>query len=268
LRERLEEKTRRPAQARAFSSLRQEIQGGATGVVVALARPPPSLEKVLPALSKLLGLSPSATQARLELSRPAILARLPEPEAEKLREQLAAEGLSVVLGDYSKLTHRGVRIRRFTLDEQSLNVESPKGEALQVRYQELRLLWRGQRRSTTTEVEFIQGSRTDRYREDYRDQVVRTEREHLENLLWIYGGEARLLVTEETTFEGLGARVASRAAAVKLLVEELRKRAPRMVVDERFIKPMRLMLPLVELERSLEVIAGLTDEAVREGLWP
>lgn len=269
LRERVEKiEARKREQEGVHSSYPLEAPGGAAGMIVALARPPPSLEEALPVLSRLLRVAPAAVRLRLTRSLPSIMARLSTVEAERLGEQLTAEGFSVVLGDYSKLMNRGMRVRQFTLDEETLSVEDAKGERQQVRYRELRLLVRGRRSSTTVDIEVLPQGRS--RREDRSlGAALRIEHEHLENFLWVYGGDTRLVITEETGFTGLGAlRAASRAATWQILIEELRKRAPRVILDERFLRTTHLNVPLVPEERGQEVIAALTDEAIKEGMWP
>jgi hypothetical protein len=270
LRERVEKMAaRKQEQEGVVSSHPPEVPGAAAGMIVALVRPPPSLEEALPVLSRVLRLAPAAVRLRLTRSQPSVLARLPMAEAEQLSEQLTAEGFSVVLGEYSKLMHRGMRVRQFTLDEETLSVEDAKGERQQVRYRELRLLVRGQRSSTTVEIEVIRQGRRDRSEDRSLGDALRTEREHLENFLWLYGGDTRLVITEETSFTGLGAlRAASRAATWQVLIDELRRRAPHVVLDERFLRTKHLDVPLVPSERGQEAIAALTDEAIKEGMWP
>ncbi|MFL5345303.1 MAG: hypothetical protein ACJ8AT_10940 [Hyalangium sp.] len=269
LRQRVEKVEARKREQEELSSPRPEISVGAAGMIVALARPPPSLEEAVPVLSRLLRMPPAAVRLRLTRSQPSLLARLPADEAERLGEQLTAEGFSVVLGEYSRLIHRGIRVRRFTLDEETLSVDDGKGELQRVRYQELRLLVRGRRSSTTVEIEIVRQARSRPSEDRSLGDVLRTEHEHLENFLWVYGGDTRMVITEETAFTGLGAlRAASRAATWQSLIEELRKRAPHIVIDERFLRTSRLELPQVPSERSQDVIAGLVDAAIQEGMWP
>jgi hypothetical protein len=269
LRERVEKaEARRREQERALSPLATlALEEGGAEVIVALARPPPSVDEALPVLSRLLRLSPVDTRLRLTQSQPSILARLPTPEAERLRDQLTAEGFSVVLGGFSRLAEGGVVVRRFTLEEQALSVENARGERHDLLYRELRLLARGRKKSTTIErdVERVY----DRTLERHVVNESKIEHEHLHNFLWVYGGDTRAIITEDTSFAGLGSlRGASKAATLQILMGELRKRAPQVLVDDRFLRGIRVALPLVGQERSQEVLAGLTDEAIKEGMWP
>lgn len=269
LRERVEKvEARRREQERAISPLAALMpEEGGADVIVALARLPASVDEALPVLSRLLRLSPVDMRLRLTQSQPSFMARLPAPEAEQLRDELTAEGFSVVLGGFSKLAEGGVVVRRFTLEEQALSVENARGERHDLLYRELRLLVRGRKKSTTIErdVERVYDWRLER-------QVVKEskiEHEHLHNFLWVYGGDTRAVITEDTSFAGLGAlRGPSKAATLQIVMNELRKRAPQVVVDDRFLRGIRLSLPMVGPERSQDVLAGLTDEAIKEGMWP
>jgi hypothetical protein len=51
------------------------------------------------------------------------------------------------------------------------------------------------------------------------------------------------------------------------LAGELHQRAPHAVVDGRFLAMTRFSLPLVEEDRSHELMAELLFQAVEEGLW-
>jgi hypothetical protein len=256
----------RPALTLPTAEGRRESPPGAQDVLVALARPPASMEEALPRLAKLLGLSAADLRLRLNMSQPSLLARLPASEAERLRDTLTTEGFSILLGDVSQLIHL-VRIRRFTLDEHVLHLESMKGEKLEVPYSELRLLARGRHKSVTVEqsVERVY----DNIREQYVKETSRIEHERFENFLWIYGGDVRAALTEQTSPEGLGGmRVISKFAMLQAVIDELRKRAPQVVVDDRLVRMPRLSLAMVGPERSPEVLAGLTDLAIQAGLWP
>ncbi|MBN1206129.1 MAG: hypothetical protein JXB05_14525 [Myxococcaceae bacterium] len=235
-------------------------------VIVALARPPLSVEEALPALSRLLRLSPADVRMRLALPRPSILARLPALEAEMLRDLLIAEGFSAVLGEVPQMGRGLMQVRRFTLDERTLTVESAKGERQQARYAELRLLVRGRRKTTTVETqqeEYYDPVRRRRVKEE-----VKLKEDHVELFLWVYGGGMTAAITEGTSMVGLGAlRAATKFATLQILTEELRKRAPQAVFDDRFLR-LHLSLPLVGPERSQEVLAGLMYQAIQEGMWP
>jgi hypothetical protein len=251
---------------------REEQAATATQMLVALARPPPSVEEALPALSRLLRLSPVDVRLRLAGLHPFVMARLPVPEAERLRDELIGEGFAAMVCEVSRLLGGLLLVRRFTLEEQGLSVESPNGERQRVDYAQLRLLARGRRKSVTVDkqldVEYDRISLDDA--KPARKVVIHeVKQHHIENFLWVYGGEVRAAITEETSFAGLGApRVPTKFAALQALMGELQKRAPQVVVDERLLRTQRLAIPLVDPDRGQEVLAGLTDKAIQEGLWP
>ncbi len=136
-----------------------ESSSAAVDTLVALVRAPASVEQALPALSRLLRLSPVDVRLRLTASQPAILARLPELEAEALRNLLAAEGFSVLSAPVAQLVGVLTPIRRFTLEAQRLVLEDAKRVSHEVLYSELRLLVRGRRKTVVLEEDRGDGVR-------------------------------------------------------------------------------------------------------------
>ncbi len=241
--------------------------GAVPHVLVGLGRLPASQQEALPSLSRLLKLSPVDVRLRLALPAPSLLARLPGPEAEELVKALRAEGFGVTSGELSRLEEL-MKVRRFTLDAEALAVENAKGEVQELPYTALRLLVRGRRKTTSVETKEEVEYHGPRQRYAVKRQVdVKTD--HLEHFLWVYGDGLRAAFDMGTNFAGLGEkRGLTKTSAIQALLNELRERAPRAVVDERFLQAPRLSLPLVGPERSHEVLAGLTYEALQEGLWP
>jgi hypothetical protein len=242
----------------------------ATTALVALARHPASLESALPALSRLLKLAPVDVRFRLAPQSPKVLARLPTAQAAELRAALRDEGFLAV--NY-EVVPRGaggwVTGKRFVLEEQGLGLEGTQGESLQVRYAELRLLMRGRR--VSTQVESKHEVETDYHggRGSYRvHKVVEEKRQVVEDFVWVLGKGCRLAFTQATQFTGLGnLRTFTVHENLQRLMGELQRRAPHAVVDERFVQMPRFVMPLVDPERSQELLAELLFQAVDEGLW-
>jgi len=245
--------------------------GVAVDTLVALARAPASVEQALPVLARLLRISPVDARLRLMASTPSILARLPELEAQLLRDLLAAEGFAVVSAPVSQLVGALTPIRRFTLGEQSLVLEDARGASSELPYPEVRLLVRGRRKSTviekSVEMEYSAAGPPDRFNmRQPREDIIRHPR--VENFLWVYSRTVRAAFTEATSFLSLGARQGlTKHEALQNLLADLRQRAPRAVVDERLMGPS-LSLPMVGPERSQEVLAGLMDQSIGASLWP
>jgi hypothetical protein len=260
------ERERTEAAALGEEPSRGESPAAVADVLVALARPPASVEESLPVLSKLLRLSPVDVRMRLAASQPSVLARLPEFEAQMLRELLTAEGFAVVSAEMSQLVGVLTAVRRFRLEEQHLSIEDAKGVPQQVPYAQLRLVVRGRRKTTLIErTEEVEYDRTVEARVR-KETIIRHPR--VENFLWVYGGTVRAAFTEETSFASLGAqRGLTRHASLQSLLAQLRQRAPQAVVDERLMGPS-LSLPMVGPERSQEVLAGLMDYSIQASLWP
>ncbi len=243
-----------------------ERSGGATTAVVALARVPLELERVLPRLSSLLKLSAVDLRLRLAQMPPVVLTRLPLAEADALRVTLRAEGYDTVSAEVAPQAAGGLMtVRQFTFDRSGLNLEGTRGERQRVLYAQVRLLVRGRRTAPLVETwdgrtyaaergrgRALEGSRDDR----------------IEPFLWVYGESLRVAFTLETRFRGMeGLQAPTAAESLQKLMEGLRKLAPDPVVDERLMRSSRFSLPLVEEERSREVFADLLYAALQEGLW-
>ncbi|MFL5345302.1 MAG: hypothetical protein ACJ8AT_10935 [Hyalangium sp.] len=238
--------------------------------IVALVRNPTSLEQAMPALSRVLKLAPVDVRFRLAPMPPAVVARLPLSQAEELRVALRAEGFLAVSCPVERREKASpVMVKQFVLEEQALSVEGTLGESLRVRYAELRLLMRG--RSTVaqweTQPEVVSVGGTGLFQIPVH-RAVRVRHEQLELFLWVLGKGARLAFTQVTRFTGLGEqRAPSVFENLQRLANELQRRAPHVVLDERFLQMPRFVLPQVDEEQSQELLAELLLQAIEEGLW-
>ncbi|WP_224248576.1 hypothetical protein [Hyalangium gracile] len=243
----------------------------ATTALVALARHPASEEAAMPVLSRLLKLAPVDVRFRLAPMSPKVVARLPIARAAELRAALRAEGFLAVSCPVGPRAAAGwVRVRQFGLEEQHLSVEGILGERLRVRYPELRLVMRGRRISTQEETEHVVESHHHAGMGHHRvHRVVEVRQEQVENFVWVLGKGTRLAFTQSTHFNGLGDELASSVFEnLQRLANALARRAPHVAKDERFLQMPRFTLPLVDQDRSQELLAELLFQAVEEGLWP
>ncbi|MBN1206130.1 MAG: hypothetical protein JXB05_14530 [Myxococcaceae bacterium] len=236
--------------------------------LVALVRQPASMEGAIPALSRVLRLSAVDLRLRLAAMPPIVLARVALSEVEALQEALRAEGFVTVSREVPPRMGGGMMtVRRFTLEERGMVLDGTRGERQQVLYPELRLLVRGRRIQAATEARAERGAEAELA--GFVMMGVEAKQEQYGQFLWAYGEGVRVAFSRETGFAGLGAqRGLSSFDSLQRLMEELRGRAPQVVIDERFMKAPRFSLPLVEEERSHELFADLLDQAVQEGLWP
>lgn len=243
--------------------------GGATTALVALARSPASLEASLPALARVLQLSPVDVRFRLAPQLPAVVARLPLAQARALRAALRAEGFLAVSCPVVPRAEAGwVTVRHFELEEQGLRVEGMLGESLQVRYADLRLLMRGRQISTQVELREEMGAYVHTLRQRVRE-TIEAKQERVENFVWALGKGPRLAFTQSTHFNGLGDLRASLVIEnLPRLAKELQRRAPHVAMDERFVQMPRFILPLVDPDRGQELLAELLLQAILEGQWP
>jgi hypothetical protein len=248
----------------AAPSFWKERPGGKASWLVALARSPEAVEEALPTLVRLTGLSPADVRLRLAASSPTLLALLPEGEAEALRGALEAEGFPAVTCELTpQLGWDLVQVRRFTLEEEGLRLTGPQGARLDLDYGALRLLVRGRRIVTVLEDQepavLVHG-----------DQVLRRlqrKRESIEPFLWLYGEGGHAAFTMETDFGGLGEqRGLTRHAGLQALTEELCRRAPQVVLDERLQRQVRVSLPFIAEDRGQEILGALLWHMVQAGL--
>lgn len=240
-------------------------------MLVALVRSPSPLEPALPQLTRLLNLAPVDVRLRLAQPLPAVVARLPNSQAEEMRAALRAEGFLAVSHRVSARGEQGwMSVRRFRFEEQGFSVDGTEGTRRQVRYAELRLLVRGRRIITQIEkTQEVDYDHTTRGRSSDRViKLVEEKREQMENFLWVLGKDFQAAFTQSTQFMGLGDQLAFTVHEnLQRLMGELRRRATHVVVDERLVQMPRFLMPLVEPSRSQALFAELLFQAVDEGLW-
>jgi hypothetical protein len=228
------------------------------------------MEAALPALARVLKLSPVDVRFRLAPMLPAVLARLPLSQAGELRAALRAEGFLAVSCPVVPRAKRGwMTVRQFELEEHSLLAEGMSGESVRVRYAELRLLVRGRRVVTHVEAQhMVETPNYTPYRQHWVHQTTEAKREEVESFLWTLGKGARLAFTQSTHFNGLGEQLASSVFEnLQRLMKELQRRAPHVVLDERLVQQPRFILTQVDPDRGQEMLAELLLQAVEEGLW-
>jgi hypothetical protein len=273
LRTRLEQLEARESEPRLVSTVAPrpapavlDRSGSVPTSLLALVQKPDRTEEAILKLARLLKLSPVDVRFRLTPMEPAVLTRLPTPEARAVREALRAEGFMTVIAEVPPRAAGGLMtVRNFSLGEQGLSLESTRGERQEVPYARLRLLIRGRRNTTVVEMreETPLEVESDRPREQ-----VKKKFERVEQFLWIYGEGLRAAFTLETRFSGLsGARPLSAFESLQALTEQLRQRAPHTVLDERLMQAPRFTLPLVDEDRGQELLGDLLYQAVQEGLW-
>lgn len=240
--------------------------------LVALVRAPSSMEGAMQWLAQRLELAPADVRLRLAGLAPWVVARLPQAEAEALCEQMRGQGLAAVS---CEVLPRGggnrLDVRRFSLEDWSLVLEDPRGERLEVSYPQIDLLMRGMRTHVSVTHSQPAGYGLNRHllRELSRmvPRALEERRESQEPFLWLYGEGVRACFSNLTDFGGLKERLGpSRQGNMQLLAEELRRRAPRVWVDERLMKANRLSLPLVEQDRAEELLGELMWHSLRQGL--
>ncbi|WP_434391001.1 coiled-coil domain-containing protein [Melittangium boletus] len=245
--------------------MRSESFTLSTGLLALMRVPSLEDEEALGRLGRTLRMGLVDLRLRLGKPPPVVLARMPLSEARLVRDSLRAEGFAVVSGELLSRLATPLGVRRFSVGPTGLALEGERGERREVRWEDVRLLLPGKRLVATTRTEtetvkdgFNRGPRT-------REVTVREDDVH--PFLWAYGEGLWLSFTRDTDFAGLGARrELSAFDNMRALVELLRERAPRVVVDERLAHTPRLSLPLVDPERAYETAGELLWQSVLDGL--
>lgn len=244
--------------------------------LVALVRRPEPLEPAVPILSRLTGLPPADVRLRVAMPLPCVMARVSVSEAEAMRQALHTEGFPAVSSEILPPSARGVMtVRRFTLEEQALHLEDARGRREHLPYERLKLLVRGRRLTLSVEKQ-LEWSLPDAQplvgRRGFSVQELKVQevkKEEHSQFLWAYVEGLRMVFTQGTQFQGLGARRgASLYESLQNLTGELHQRAPQAIRDDRLLALPRLSLPLVHEERGQELFAELLFQAVKQRVWP
>lgn len=257
--------------------------------LVALLRPPPNLDDAVRLLGEAVGIPPAQARMRLSPEPPALLAKLPDPEAEALSGRLRGAGLVVlncdaeVPGDSDRTV-----VRTLELGEETATFAPRTGEPLQIGYAEVQVILRGLRaqREETTRTEERKrlsvgmavatgGLKLTRKEK----KTVRSSDEETEQALFVYGasGACAAIYDGEFLFSCLGpAMQPSKLANMVALSRLLRERAPTAVYDDRLLRLGRRGLPFVadreERDASTKTIRLRSDTApaldvLAEILW-
>ncbi|ADO74228.1 hypothetical protein [Stigmatella aurantiaca] len=249
---------------------------GPPTALVALVRRPEPLEQAIPILSRLTRLPPADVRLRIAMILPAVLVRVPIAETDALLKALHSEGFLAVSSEVpSRLAEGIMTVRRFTLDEQGIQLEDRRGQRQHVAYAGLRLLVRGRRLTPSVEKRLEWslpeprplGGRRGFSVQELKQREIKKE-EH-NQFLWAYFEELRVAFSQGTQFQSMGAqRGATLYESLQNLTAALRQRAAQAVVDERLMGMPRFSLPLVEEERGQELFADLLFQAVKRQGWP
>jgi hypothetical protein len=264
--------------------------------LVATVRQAPDVDAAVSVLETAAGMTAAEARMRLAPEPPALLARLPADRATALVEALGRAGL-VALAIEEEVPAESDRFqaRSFSFDDAGAHFTARSGATLTLPWDGVRLVLRGLRTTRTTTEHTETTRKVSVGRAVLTGGLVMTRKttttvhgsqEDSEHFVLVHGdgGERIILGEAMVEFSGLGPLLQpARTANMGVIAQELRRRAPRAVHDDRLIRLGRRALPFVlggehavragesELRRtdtrgSVDVLAEVLDRAVRAGL--
>ena len=258
--------------------------------LVASIRPAADLEAAVSALMASAGMTRAEARMRLAPEPPALLARLPAGDAERVVGELRGAGLqALAVEEDVPLDRDRFLVRSFALEPGSGRFVSRAGESLAVPWDEVRLVLRGLRTARTA-TEHTETTRkiapgravltgglvlTKKTTSTTRD--VREDREQF-LLLHSAAGQRVLLGEHALEFSGLGPLLQpARTANLGVLAKQIGQRTPCAFHDDRLVRLGSRALPFIiggggerrsNTRVTVDVLAEVLDRAVRAGLLP
>lgn len=266
--------------------------------LVALLRPPQRPEDVARLLAETVAIPVAQARMRLSPEPPALLARLPDPEAAALCDQLRSAGL-IVLDCDAEVPGDGDRTvaRTLELGEEAVTFAPRSGDSLRIPYEEIQVILRGlraqreetshteERRRLSVGMAVASGGLKLTRKEK---KTVRSSEEETEQALLVYGppGACAAIYDGEMLFTCLGSAMQpSKLGNMVALTRLLRERAPRAAYDDRLLRLGRRALPFVadreereggsattrlrsDTTPALDVLAEILRRAFADGLLP
>ena len=243
-------------------------------------------ETLAGALAAVLNVSPYDALIRLRVpgNGPVTVAVFAQKErAEELGAKLQSAGFAALVLTDADIEAAAITrvVRRFSLGERELRIETEKGDNLNITVPEIDLILCGMRISRSTETEtvknrsinlgravlsggmmFTKTTKTTR-------EVITEERERFMNL---YAGDNPTIVFRENTLDytSLGAvRKPSRSENFTYLIAELRRCCPSAGYDDRLVNraaQAALLGPLLDPEANLVVSTSLLAKSLRKAV--
>lgn len=226
-------------------------------------------------LADALGLLIFEARQRMIGGGPAVVANFADPrQADELARTLTRCGIAALVVDATKESLRidSFTVRRFVLDEQSVQIETVRGTGATISYGEIDLLLAG------TSIIGSTGTRTVTERKlslgktmlaggipifkkvETQEEVTSEERG---KVLYLYAGDRPPAVFTQNgmTYDGFGAAMKlSRELNFSFLLSQLRLRCPTVVFDDRLLHragQVRLLGPSHSPETSLDLAAEI-----------
>lgn len=219
-------------------------------LLVALAEVSAGLDEV-PLVVEVFGVSAAEARIRLASTRPAVITRAPYAEAAAIRARGEVVGLRTVSCDDRDvaLVRDAPAAQRVELGDSSVRFVSREGPAVEIPYEELRMIVRASRVSRfgreLRPILPFGSMKVGRSAEDPRGEVF--EDESVEHALLLFSRDACALVNQHTNFSNLGPTMQLSALAnLQAISRSLRERAPRAVFDDRLVAMGRRRLAVAD----------------------
>ena len=195
-------------------------------------------------------------------------------------EKLRAAGFrTLVLGqDEVETDGQSTIVRKFLFGDGELEIEARTGDAVRIEYDLIDTIIRGTRIVQTTETETVKEQKFAAGRAILTGGLMITKSvkvtqqsstEVREGFIYLYPGNRRPLVFLESAllYDSLGpALQPTRAANFVFVLEELKRRCPGAVYDDRLLSKAgqaRLLGPMFEPERHPDIAISLLSRSLR-----
>lgn len=265
--------------------------------LLALLKAPPSNEAARQILARVLGMTAAEAGMRLAAEPPSLLALLPDADADAHVQTLRAHKLAAASCPVPVPTEGRLVARTLSLAPDAVTFEERQGAALRILWPEVRAILRGQQllRTETQSVKKVRQFSMSRAvltqglsMTKTSEQTVRSQQEETTHFVRVYArsGEWATVEDDQMAFACLGNQLQStKLGNIQKVVELLRQRAPHALYDDRLLRLGRRPLPFTiaapptlregrtEVSRtdtgsSVDVLAHLLVDGLREGLWP
>ena len=252
--------------------------------IAAIYNLPDHKDDLAEALAAALGTTLYEARARLRLPGigPLVAATCRDREAaEKIAESLASGGFDALVLDQDDIETESVQfiVRKFRLDDKSLDVESGNGRNLTVDYRDIDLLLHGTSIAGTTESETSKERKFSLGKTVLSSGLVMSstkkitreiKTEEREGFFNLYAGSLPTLVFRQglLVYDSPGfALKQTRVANFAYLISELRQRQPKAVFDKRLLQRAEqatLLGPLLSPDEFLPVATSLLAKVLRQ----
>jgi len=201
--------------------------------------------------------------------------------AEELTKKLRAKGFDALLLKENEIEFGSARfvVRKFRFGEEALIAGSRSEESLAIDYGSIALFIRGTSIKEATEKESVKEKKFDAgmalitgglKMTKTTEKILESATQTRESFLLLYAGEQPALLFREggLAYDSLGdALQPTRQANFSHLIEELRRRCPEALYDDRLLTraaQIQLLGPLLSPEKHLDIALSLLAKLLRQ----